>query len=121
MNRIVRVMSDEAKRDTDDVVLTQFQPEYGFGWVCAPTHMSRAQVEEAVNAKGWAGACECCHRYILRRVHEDNTLVSPGPCGDTPDGSISTTRRHWTIASEDILEKIRIVWGDELIEDEGEA
>lgn len=67
----------------------------GSAWCCAPKHMTREQVQEAVN--------ETCEPYIpamndepptpwtvTPREHTDPELQSPGHCNECPD-----TRQHW--------------------------
>lgn len=65
----------------------------GFGWACAPKHMTVEQVQEAVLAPDFEQYIENVGKpvpwTVAPREHADPTLQSPGRCAECED------RQHW--------------------------
>lgn len=83
-------MIDKAGNDlaTDAVFLAK-QSIVGFGWVCAPKHLTLEQVQAATEEQ-IGEYCPGTPWTVVSRKHDDPELVSPGVCGQCPD-----TRQHW--------------------------
>lgn len=99
------------KLASNEVFPVAFNIQVGAGWVCAPTSMSRQQVQDAIVARfrqmdkepGGTPEIDKSDTFRVVRIDDDDpTLCSPGACAHSNAAS-PIPRRHWKFVPTMVL------------------